>query len=75
MTAGTRQTKNAQMTRNEEQSLEGDARAEIAREMVPGERLLLEVLERRLVEELVLNVRDVFGLPTSVIFQSLFNYD
>ena len=63
------------MTRNEEQSLEGDARAEIAREMVPGERLLLEVLERRLVEELVLNVRDVFGLPTSVIFQSLFNYD
>ena len=63
------------MTRNEEQSLEGDARAEIAREMVPGERLLLEVLERRLVEELVLNVRYVLGLPTSVIFQSLFNYD
>ena len=63
------------MTRNEEQSLEGDARAEIAREMVPGERLLLEVLERCLVEELVLNVRDVLGLPTSVIFQSLFNYD
>ena len=63
------------MTRNEEQGLEGDSRAKVAREMVPGERLLLEVLERRLVEELVLNVRDVFGLPTSVIFQSLFNYD
>lgn len=52
-----------QVSRDEKKSLERNAGAEVAGEMVPGERLFLEVLERGLVEEPVLEIRDVLGLP------------